>query len=132
MELKKGKYLVFALSTNNEPIDDTFVITTKMSSQDFATLVKNKHKDLLSIISVWRPETNEYCFYKNKYVVKFWDRNFRLKNRIITLDEDGTFRDIQDKLYAKEPDGNKIYSIKIKNTIHEFSPAYNQEELGYI
>ena len=65
-----------------------------------------------------------------KYIVKFWDWSFHLKNRTITLTEDGTFKDIQDKLYAKEPDGNRIYSIKLKDTKYEFSPAYTQEELG--
>ena len=132
MELKKGKYKVFILKDNSENHSDDFDITTDMSMNDFYELVKNKHSNLVSILCIWRPDNNKYYFYKNKYAVKFWDRYLHLKTRIITLDEDGTFKDIQDKLYAKEPDGNRIYSIKIKDTKYELSPAYTQEELGLI
>jgi hypothetical protein len=130
MELKKGKYNIYMIKTDGDAINDDFDIANNMTLSDFYELVKNKHDDLLSIISVWQPETNKYYFYRGKYIVKFWDWSFHLKNRTITLTEDGTFKDIQDKLYAKEPDGNRIYSIKLKDTKYEFSPAYTQEELG--
>ena len=52
MELKKGKYNIYMIKTDGDAINDDFDIANNMTLSDFYELVKNKHDDLLSIISV--------------------------------------------------------------------------------
>ena len=130
MNLKKGTYHIFINTIGDGSADENLTLNEDTDFEVIDSMIKSRSSDYVNILCIWNQKTNSYYFYKGKYTVKYWDCNLRMKNRIISLETGETFKDLQKKLYAKEPDANRVYSVKIKGTKHEISPSYTQEELG--